>query len=552
MKRNLDELQAGPHDLLIVGGGIYGAALAREAASRGLKTALVEQADFCSGSSANSLKIIHGGLRYLQQADLPRVFESIGERSTVLRTAPHLVAPAPCLMPTRGILMKSRWVMACGLGVNDILSCRRNRHLDPTRRIPNGRTLSRRDCLEILPMLRTTGTTGASQWYDGLAHDTERLAIGMLKAATRAGATAANYVKVRRLLLEGDRVTGAAVEDRLGGGTFDIRAGLVINAAGPWIEQVLAGIGRPVANTAPHLALGMNLVIQNWPVTTHGLGLQSTRSSRLYFFMPWRGAVLAGTYYREHQGPPEALRVTDRDIDSYLDAINSCLPGTAITRNDILAIQAGIVPSLKPARPDREPVLLRHYRLVDHARRDCIEGLLSICGIKYTTARGVAEQVIEVAAAKLGRLIAPSTTRRDPLPGGEIPDWASFRRDMAAAHADVPAEELERLLVLYGTEAKDILARAATLTGADACMRAEVLFTLDEEMPQTLADLVFRRTGLASAGRPSSAVLRVCAETMGTALGWTNGRLQDEIAAVENAPTLWQAGCALAPDGTRA
>ncbi|HQN80621.1 MAG TPA: FAD-dependent oxidoreductase, partial [Kiritimatiellia bacterium] len=271
MKRNLDELQAGPHDLLIVGGGIYGAALAREAASRGLKTALVEQADFCSGSSANSLKIIHGGLRYLQQADLPRVFESIGERSTVLRTAPHLVAPAPCLMPTRGILMKSRWVMACGLGVNDILSCRRNRHLDPTRRIPNGRTLSRRDCLEILPMLRTTGTTGAAQWYDGLAHDTERLAIGMLKAATRAGATAANYVKVRRLLLEGDRVTGAAVEDRLGGGTFDIRAGLVINAAGPWIEQVLAGIGRPVANTAPHLALGMNLVIQNWPVTTHGL-----------------------------------------------------------------------------------------------------------------------------------------------------------------------------------------------------------------------------------------------------------------------------------------
>lgn len=543
MKRNLHELQAGLHDLLIIGGGIYGAALAREAASRGLKTALVEQADFCSGSSANSLKIIHGGLRYLQQADLPRVFESIGERSTVLRTAPHLVAPAPCLMPTRGVLMKSRWVMACGLGVNDLLSCRRNRHLDPARTIPNGRTLSRRDCLEILPMLRNTATTGAAQWYDGLAHDTERLAIGMLKAATRAGATAANYVKVRRLLFEGDRVAGATVADRLGGSTFDIRAGLVVNAAGPWIEQLLAGLGRPVAKTAPYLALGMNLVIQHWPVTTHGLGLQSTRSRRLYFFMPWRGAVLAGTYYREHLGPPEALRVTDQDIDSYLEAINSCLPGTAITRDDILAIQAGIVPSLKPARPDREPVLLRHYRLVDHARRDGIEGLISICGIKYTTARGVAEQVIEVAATKLGRTIAASTTRRDPLPGGEIPDWTTFRRDMAATHANVPAEEMERLLMLYGTEARDILARASTLTGSDTRLRAEVWFVLEEEMPQTLADLVFRRTGLASAGRPPAKVLRVCAETMGAARGWNTERVQAEIAAVQNAPTLWQAGC---------
>jgi glycerol-3-phosphate dehydrogenase len=542
MKRKIKELQAGTHDVLIVGGGIYGAALAREAATRGLKTALVEQADFCSGTSANSLKIIHGGLRYLQQADLPRVFESIRERSILLRTAPHLASPVPCLMPTRGFLMKSRPVMAIGMLANDILSCHRNRHLDPLRRIPNGTTLSRKECLEILPMLRDSGTTGAAKWYDGLAYDTERLAIGMMKAAAQAGAVAANYVQVRSLIVEKNRVVGANAVDRLDGTAFDIRADLVINASGPWIDQLLAGLGRPMAEATQHLALAMNLVIKNWPVATHALGLQSSLK-RLYFFMPWRGAVMAGTYYREFKGSPDQFRVTDEDLSSYLASINSCLPGTAISRADILAVQAGIVPSLRPAHPDREPELLRHYRLVDHARRDGLDGLVSVCGIKFTTARGVAEKVIDVVAAKTGKPVLPSPTRRDPLPGGNMPDWATFQREMAAEHPEVPAEVLGRLLALYGTETRRIFAGAATLAGTDALLRAELLFVLREEMPQTLGDLVFRRTGIASAGLPDGTVLRLCAETMGQERGWSPERIRAETAAVEKAPNLWQAGC---------
>jgi glycerol-3-phosphate dehydrogenase len=543
MKREWKELQARTHDVLIVGGGIYGAALAREAATRGLKTALVEQADFCSGSSANSLKIVHGGLRYLQQADLPRVFESVRERSILLRTAPHLASPVPCLMPTRGLGMKSRPVMAMGMLVNDILSCHRNRHLDPLRKIPNGGTLSRSACLEILPMLRDSGATGAARWYDGLAYDTERLAIGMLKAAARAGAALANYVQVRGLIVEKDRVVGATVADQLSGATLDIRADLVINAAGPWIEQLLAGLGRPQAEKPQYLALAMNLVLQNWPVASHALGLQSTLKRRLYFFMPWRGAVMAGTYYREFKGSPDGLRVTDEDISSYLEAINSCLPGASISRKDILAVQAGIVPSLRPAHPDREPDLLRHYQLLDHAKRDGIEGLMSVVGIKFTTARGVAEKVIDAVATKTGKTVAPSSTHRDPLPGGDMPDLARFRSNMAAAHPDVPAKDLERLLSLYGTEAKDVFALAAALTGPDALLRAELLFALREEMPQTLGDLVFRRTGLASAGSPPVAVLRLCAETMGAERGWSTERIRSEMVAVEKAPNLWQAGC---------
>lgn len=542
MKRDLNALQTGPHDVLIVGGGIYGAAIAREAATRGLKTALVEQADFCSGTSANSLKIVHGGLRYLQQADLPRVLESIRERSNVLRVAPQLAAPVPCFMPTRGFLMKSRPVMAIGLLLNDLVSCNRNRGLDPARRIPHGRTLSRRACLEIAPMLRDRPVTGAAQWYDGLAYDTERLAIGMLKAAVGAGASVANYAQVQSLLVEQNRVVGARVVDRLGGANFEIRAGLVVNAAGPWIDQLLSGLGRPMAEATQHLALAMNLVVKNWPVPAHALGLQSNLN-RLYFFMPWRGAVMAGTYYREFTGSPDDFRVTDEDISTYLASINSCLPGAALARTDVLAVQAGIVPSLRPARPDREPELLRHYRLVDHARRDGLAGLLSICGIKFTTARGVAEKVVAVAAAKIGKRVAPSATHRVPLPGGDMPDWTSFRREMAAAHPEVAAPDLERLLRLYGTEAKDVFALAAAQQPPDALLRAELLFALREEMPQTLGDLVFRRTGLGSAGRPAAAILRVCAETMAAERGWNADRLRREWAAVEQAPNLWQAGC---------
>ena len=202
MERNLEALQSKPFDILVVGGGIYGAALLRDAAAQGLSAALVEQADYVSGTSANSLKIIHGGLRYLQQADLPRVFESIRERSLLLRTAPHLVAPFPCLMPTTRALMKSRLVMWAGLLLNDILSWNRNAGLVPSRRIPRGRTLSRRALLDILPPLRDTPATGAATWTDAFAYDSERLPLAMIRAATARGALAANYVRADGFLLD--------------------------------------------------------------------------------------------------------------------------------------------------------------------------------------------------------------------------------------------------------------------------------------------------------------------------------------------------------------
>lgn len=555
MKRTIDALKDRTFDVVIIGGGIYGAALAREAASRGLSTALVEQADFCSGTSANSLKIVHGGLRYLQQADIPRVLESIRERHHLLKCAPHLVSPMPCMMPTRGLAMKSRPVMALGMLANDIISFNRNAGLDPQRRIPMGSTISRERCLEMLPSMRDEPVTGAAVWHDALALDSERLVIGMIKAAAEAGAVVANYVQARRFIMEGNRVTGITAQDLAASDSapFPVCAGMVINAAGPWEPELLASLGRPVAFKSTHLALAMNIIIRNWPVTTHAVGLQSKGNGRLYFFVPWRGVTMAGTYYRSHRGPADSLTVTDEDINAYLDALNACLPDVRITREDILAVHAGILPCRQPPLPDQEPRLLRHYRFVDHARTDGIAGLVSVLGIKYTTARGVAETVIGKLAPQFNKPPQPSRTAQTPLPGGNMANRADFIKNAAIKYPDVPADIRERLLAFYGTEAEAIFKLAAEealpLSDPEALLRAEIRFVIRHEMPLTLGDVLYRRTGMASAGAPAEQPLRIVAEVMAAEYDWDAARTQAEIQNVRSPATCWQAGCLKPPSG---
>lgn len=547
MIRDTQQLRTAAFDVLIIGGGIYGGALAREAATRGLKTALIEQADFCSGSSANSLKIVHGGLRYLQQADIPRVMESIRERRILLRTAPHLVSPMPCIMPTRGLAMKSRPVMAIGMLANDIISFHRNRHLLPSRRIPMGYTLSKEACLEILPSMRNEPVTGAACWHDALALDTERLVIDMLKAAAAAGACVANYVKAEAFMMEGNRVTGVSATDQESSETFNIRAGMVINAAGPWEGSLLDRLPRPLRSASKQLALAVNLVIKNWPIRSHAAGLQSAGTRRLYFFVPWRGVTLAGTYYRSHSGSPDQLRVTEDDITAYLDAINSCLPGVVITRDDVLAVHAGILPCRRAPQPDREPDLLRHYQFTNHARTDGIEGLVSVLGIKYTTARGVAESVISALAPSFKTPLRPSSTRHTPLPGGDISNPVDVDHSTVSVIPATAAEMKKRLRAFYGSESKAILSLAAgeglSSTDADALLQAEVLYVIRNEMPRTLGDLLYRRTGIAAAGKPTPRQIQVCAETMSRECHWDAARTASEIQAVTAAQTLWQAAC---------
>jgi len=549
MERNVEQLSDTAFDILIVGGGVYGAALVREAATRGLRAGLIEQNDFCSGASANSLKIMHGGLRYLQQVDIPRVFESIRERSTWLRTAPHLVEPMNCIMPTKGSLLRSRLVMSVGMGLNDILSSGRNQGLDHARRIADCRTVSKDACLEVLPALEDSGVTGGAIWHDAIGYDTERLVISMLLDACDAGACVANYVRACELVIEEGAAVGVQAEDRLTGERVTIRADVIVNAAGPWASELLESAGVKLTLPSHHLALGINLILKRWPIRDMAAGLTAgpgtPSGGRLFFFVPWRGVVMAGTYYRPHEGPVDSAAVTDEDIDAYLAALNSCYPGVDLTRDDILMVHAGVLPASRAASAGKEPPLLRHYRLIDHGNADGIEGLLTVLGIKYTTARNVAEHVISVAESRLNCPLVASTTAARPLAGDMVGDLASFRdATIEKYRASTPLPVIERLFRFYGCGIDAILAsgeHGPLLEGSHAVLAREIWHVVQTEMPQTLGDLIFRRTGLGSKGVPDPVLVRSCGEVMADACGWDADRLEREIDGVTAVTCLWQA-----------
>ena len=484
MQRDLKQLANTTFDVAIIGGGIYGAALAREAALRGLSVSLVDKGDFCCATSANSLKIIHGGLRYLQQADLIRIRESVRERRAMLRIAPHLIRPLPCLMPTVGI-MKSKAAMFVGMLANDIISVDRNRGLNADRGIPCGKIISRYELERLIPDYNGPGT-GAALWTDAVADDTERVVIEMVQAAAAEGASAANYVEMIGFLRDGERVTGITVRDSIGNAEFDIRAKLVINAAGPWSNAVLEKLGGRAKPLPYALALGMNAVLRRELIATYAAGLPCREDGpdkgRLMFIVPWQNTTMAGTFYRHHTDNVNDMAPRDEDTQRLLDQINSALSFAQLTPDDVTRIHAGLLPCA-PNRPAAsDPELLRHYLLVDHAARDGVEGLITALGIKYTTARDVAERTITLAARKLGQTIRPSASATTRLPNGD--------RNVRTA--------------------------------------------LRDEMAQTLSDVIYRRTGLGAAAVPPDETLQAYAETMGDVLDWDASRLADEIATARN------------------
>ena len=537
---SLARLRLDAFDVLVVGGGIYGAAILREATAQGLRAALVEQADFAGATSANSLKIIHGGLRYLQQADLPRVFESIRERSLLLRNAPHLVRPFPCVLPTQRSFMKSRFVMFCGLLINDILSFNRNFGLRKDRRIPHGRTLSRSRLLSLLPQLDSTPDTGAAAWTDAFVHDSERLPFSMILDAAANDAVAVNYVRAESFLYdeENSRVSGIVARDRVSGDSFPVHAAIVVNAAGAWSDELLASLPRPLSLPKTHWALAVNLILRHWPVTSLGQGLAPQGSRRQFFFGPWRGRVIAGTFYRDFSGSPSDLAVTEADIDALLADINGCLPSVRVSRSDVLAVHAGVLPCSRPPVPGREPALLHHSRIVDHERSDRLPGLVSVCSIKYTTARGIAEKTVRLAMHRLDRPWKGPLTRSRPPPGAGPESDADLAALLRADFPAVSDEDALRILSIHGNRLPEFLAFAHKESPSDL-LRAEVLFSLQNEMPLSLGDLLFRRIAIATAGDPDPDLVRRAAAVMASERHWSAERLHDEISAVLSAKTLF-------------
>ena len=471
MKRDLPALATREWDVAVVGGGIYGAAVAWDAAQRGLAVALVEREDFGSGASWNSLKTIHGGMRYLQKLDLVRLRQSAAERATLLAVAPEIVRPLPFLVPTYGHGPAGREALALGLLLSDWITRDRNRGLPPDHCIPGGRTISVAEALRLLPGLERRGLTGAALWHDAQAASTERLTIGFVLAAAGAGAVAANHTEAVSFLRAAGRIAGVAVRDALRGTTLEVRARMVVNAAGPWADELLArgGLRRPPAP----LLRARNLVLRRPLAVPFAVGAKT--GGRFLFLVPWAGRTIAGTSYEPAEAAPS-------DPFAFLDEAARAFPWAGIGREDVAVVHEGLVPGRGGASG-----LATRPRLHDHEAEDDLPGLVSLQGVKYTTARRVAEQAVDLVVRRLSRDVPSCRTAVTPLPEARLLDGPLGDRTRRAVR---------------------------------------------EEMALTLGDAILRRLDLGTAGPPAPGEIDAVVSVMATELGWGAGQEQSERAAL--------------------
>ena len=538
MRRDLERLANDVYDVVVIGGGISGVWIAWDAALRGLRVALVERGDFGGATSANSMKTVHGGLRYLQDGDLRLIRRMILERSAFLRIAPHLARPLAFVMPTTHHLMRSRSAMRAALKLNDLIGFDRNRTLHPLRRLPDSRILSRAECLELLPGLPAEGVTGGAVWYDAQVHNTERLLLSVILSAVERGAAVANYVTVTDFLRKQDRVIGVKAQDTSSGQELDIRARVVVNAAGAWIDSLLRALGKPQPIRFP-LSTAVNLVTRQVipeyaaAVRSNYVTAEGKRSNQL-ILAPWREYSIVGTFHSLYEGHPDEYRVTQADIEHYLGEANSAYPGAELKPDDVRWVHYGFVPAVPNGKGRVE--FVRRARVHDHQREDGIEGLISAVGVKYTTARHLAEQVVDLTFAKLHEKSPPCRTAHTPVRGGDMGHlWDCYERaDALTRHLlDTYGSDYTRIQRYFG-ENPDW---KTPLSSTCAVTQAEVVHAAREEMAQTLADVVLRRTELGSAGLPDDDSLRTCAQIMARELNWSPACVEEEIHAVVQSRT---------------
>ncbi len=553
MRRDVESLTNHEFDLLIVGGGIYGATAAWDAALRGLKVALIEKDDFGSRTSSNSLKIIHGGLRYLQHADFARVRESITERRIMMSIAPHLVHPLPCIMPTKGHMMKGPEVMRIGLMMNDLFSFDRNKKLDRPRHLPNGHVVSKEKLFEIVPYLDRDNVNGGAMWYDAHMTNSERLLLSFIHSAVENGAVAANYIKATDFIVQGQNVRGVTAEDVLSGETLDIRAKMTITTAGPWINSLLGRIDSKYKSQPPfRLSTAMNLVVDKKLSEGFAFGAPSkkefrdkdaviSKGSRLLFVVPWRGYSLVGTEHKPYHGDPDDFRVTEEDIQTFLDEVNTAVPAANLERKNVVHVLAGLLP-MSAVNPETGDVTIeKHFKILDHEMDDGIGGLLSVLTVKYTTARGVSEQVVNKAVKKLNLPAGPSKSRESRIWGGEINNYQDFfTQNIISMNHGLAETSKQHLLNTYGSKYTEILKLGEDdstllqpLADDSPILRAEVVYGVREEMARSLADVIMRRTELGAAGPPSDAALNAAAEVMAKELQWDTTTVSLEIQTVK-------------------
>ncbi|MFS8102378.1 glycerol-3-phosphate dehydrogenase [Lentzea alba] len=502
-------------DVLVVGGGVVGAGAALDAASRGLSVALVEAHDWAAGTSSRSSKLVHGGLRYLEQLEFKLVREALKERGLLLRRlAPHLVRPVPFLFP-----LEKQWERAyvgAGVLLYDTMG--------GAGAVPMHRHLSRGRMAQVGPSLDVSKFAGAIRYYDAQMDDA-RLVLTLVRTAAQHGATVLSRARVSSLTRSGGRVSGAVVE--VDGQSVEVRARRVISATGVWTDSLNSmSPGKPPFHV--RMSKGVHILVDRSKISLDG-GLITRTEKSVLFVIPWGPYWIVGTTDTPYDGDPAAVSATSEDVSYILDHVNAVLR-TPLSVDDVVGTYAGLRPLLDGASGDTAKLSR------EHAVAQPEPGFFVIAGGKYTTYRVMAADVVNSAVAGLGRAVAPSLTARLPLCGavGYQELWADRAR--VAAESGLPTSTVERLLQRYGSAVSDVLALVAQdpslASDVAGYLAAEIVYAVTHEGALDLEDVLARRTRIAMEHLDFGAsVASRVADLIADPLGWTDTERDQAVKA---------------------
>lgn len=538
-------------DMIVIGAGINGAGIARDGAMRGLQVLLLDKGDISSGTTQWATRLIHGGLRYLEHYEFALVRESLRDREAILHVAPHLVKPLGFLVPIYDRSARGPLMIRLGMTLYDTLSYDKS--------MDRHKMFNRQKVHEREPGLNTDGLKAAAFYYDAQVEYAERIAVESAISARDNGATIITYANVDRMILENGGVKGVEFTDRLGGGSYTARAPVTVNVAGPWVDEVLAGLQSPGADKNAGRFMGgtkgSHLIVDPFPGAPKGeaLYIEARKDGRPYFIVPWNGRYLIGTTDLRYDGDLDYVSASEDEIQYLLDETNYVIPTANLTREDVLFTYSGVRPL--PYNPEgSEGGVTRSHVVFDHAKGESaaggkvksaslempkVEGIISIIGGKLTTYLNLSRQTTDAVFKKLDRKGPKSRSRKIPLPGGETSDFKAFAAGFRAA-STLSDELTERLLKLYGVRAAQVLALAkddpelATPLSPDvsvetALIGAEVIWAIREEMAQTLSDVLLRRTMVGYGPDNALNVVEAAAEVAVKHCGWDRERADRDV-----------------------
>ena len=522
----LDALTREPFDVLVVGGGITGAGVARDAAMRGLRTALVEKDDFASGTSSRSSRLVHGGVRYLEHGDLRLVFEASNERRVLQRLAPHLVRPLAFTWPVYAGARIARWKLAAGLTLYDLLATFRN--------VARHERLSTAGVLRREPRLLSRDLRGGARYWDALTDDA-RLTLATVRSAIASGATVVNHARVTALVHDDSRIAGAQVVDELDGSELQVRARVVVNATGPWSDETERLAGATAAS-AVHGSKGVHLMVPRARVGNEAaLTLLTPQDGRVFFVLPAGDFAVIGTTDTFEPVSADQVRASSRDVEYLLEAANHFLPSAQLTLDDVITAWAGLRPLVADDAAAGNPGAVSR----EHAVTERVPGLVRITGGKLTTYRVMARDGVDAVQRSLGVRVTRSPTAEMPLAGGGLAD--PLKAIGAATTLIGDAAVAGRLVHAHGDRWREVWAiaeRAPALRERIEPTRpyvmAELRWSVEHELAFTLADLLVRRIPIAFETRDHGrAAARHVAPFVGEWLGWDESRLGTELERYE-------------------